>query len=92
MKIERLLFLSTNKCFYCGKSLTNKEVTIEHIIPKSSGGKDNLDNLAVCCRSINQMLSDISPKKKIELVMAGKGLISCPEDNKKTMRKAKNDE
>ena len=87
MKIERLLFLSNNKCFYCGQSLDNNEATIEHIIPKSSGGKNDIDNLVVCCRAMNQMLADISPKKKIELVMTGKGLILCPKSNYVNLKK-----
>lgn len=79
MKVERLLFLQGGKCFYCGHFLGDKTASIEHIIPRANGGSNDLDNLVVCCQSINQMLADISPKKKIELILAWKGEVPCPE-------------
>jgi 5-methylcytosine-specific restriction endonuclease McrA len=65
-----LLFLQGGKCFCCVKDRADKTASIEHIIPNSSGGSNDVDNLAVCCQSINHMLADVSPKKKIELVVA----------------------
>ena len=79
MKLERLLFLQGGKCFYCGKTMADKTASIEHIIPRSCGGSNELDNLAVCCQSINHMLADVSPKKKIELLVDWKGKVPCPD-------------
>jgi hypothetical protein len=42
-----------------------------------------MDNVVVCCRTINTLLADLSPKRKLELVLAWKGKISCPEINQK---------
>ncbi|TXK93372.1 hypothetical protein BMR07_17010 [Methylococcaceae bacterium CS1] len=56
MKLERLLFLQGGNCFYCGKPMTNKIASIEHIIPRSCDGSNELDTLAVFCQSINHML------------------------------------
>jgi 5-methylcytosine-specific restriction endonuclease McrA len=41
------------KCSYCGKSLTKRTVSEDHIIPLSKGGSDNIDNIAPCCRFCN---------------------------------------
>jgi 5-methylcytosine-specific restriction endonuclease McrA len=46
------------KCEYCDKdflaSVENyKEWQKDHIIPLSQGGLDNMDNLALCCRTCN---------------------------------------
>ena len=40
---------------YSGDMLMTKE----HIIPKSSGGKDHLDNMETCCEECNQLRSDL---------------------------------
>ena len=40
------------QCVYCGKEDTPFEV--EHIIPKSRGGSDRVDNLTISCHDCNQ--------------------------------------
>lgn len=40
-------------CWYCGLDLTNKTRVIEHIVPKSRGGTDDWDNLALACHFCN---------------------------------------
>ncbi len=49
---EYLLEKFKRKCVYCGK--TDIPLEIEHIIPKSRGGTNRIDNLAIACRSCNQ--------------------------------------
>lgn len=49
---EYLLEKWGRKCSYCGKSDTRLE--IEHIIPKSRGGHDRVNNLCLACHSCNQ--------------------------------------
>ena len=46
------------RCCWCGQGVIpepNKKnsATIEHIIPKSQGGSDDMSNLAVACSSCN---------------------------------------
>lgn len=42
------------KCWYCGIQ-TNpfRDFTIDHVVPVSKGGSDDLANLVPCCRSCN---------------------------------------
>nr|WP_241738724.1 RNA-guided endonuclease IscB [Anoxybacillus flavithermus] len=49
---EYLLEKFGRKCCYCGKEGVPLEV--EHIIPKSRGGTDRIDNLCLACRDCNQ--------------------------------------
>ena len=39
-----------NKCQYCGST---KSLTIDHVIPRSRGGKDTWENLVVACSLCN---------------------------------------
>lgn len=44
-----------NKCQYCGST---KSLTIDHIIPRSRGGKDTWENLVVACSPCNVRKGD----------------------------------
>lgn len=39
-----------NKCLACGAT---DELTLDHIVPSSKGGKSNIDNLQTLCRKCN---------------------------------------
>ncbi len=38
---------------YTGKKLKREEATIDHVLPKSKGGKDEWENLVTTCKDIN---------------------------------------
>jgi len=48
---EYLLEKFSRKCVYCGKQ--NVPLEIEHIIPKSRGGTNRVDNLTISCHECN---------------------------------------
>lgn len=41
------------ECVWCRRPLTFATMTLEHLVPKSRGGTDRLDNLAPACRPCN---------------------------------------
>lgn len=45
-------------CQDCGKDLAGDDATADHIIPKSMGGHDALDNLRALCRRCNGIRQD----------------------------------
>ncbi len=47
---EKIKLASGNVCSYCGK---NENLALDHILPKSSGGKDTGDNLIYACKACN---------------------------------------
>ena len=51
----RLEFINPNSCIYCGKE---EDLQIEHMIPRSKGGKDHPDNLVRVCSTCNQSKSN----------------------------------
>lgn len=53
-KAKKRLFAGKKKrpCTYCGKDLTYKNATIDHITAQSKGGR-NIGNLALACKTCN---------------------------------------
>ncbi len=75
---RRNLFLRDNfTCQYCGKKLTNpKERTIDHIIPKSRGGRTIWSNVVLCCKKCNLKKGNKTPEE------AGLKLLKHPKPPK----------
>ena len=48
------------KCQYCGSS---KDLTLDHVIPKSKGGKSTWNNLVTACKKCNSLKGDKSPEE-----------------------------
>ncbi len=61
-----------NICQYTGKRLLYNEGSIDHIIPKSRGGKDTWDNLVLCEKKLNTKKGNKTPEE------AGLELINQP--------------
>ncbi|HBI7094978.1 HNH endonuclease (plasmid) [Clostridium perfringens] len=53
-------------CCYCGKKLSRRERTLEHILPINRGGETVPENLAVCCEKCNKEKSDMTLQEYIE--------------------------
>lgn len=58
---EYLLEKFGRKCCYCGKE--NIPLEIEHIIPKSRGGTDRIDNLCLACHECNQKKGNMTAEE-----------------------------
>lgn len=54
--------LAKGQCQYCGKTVPPGELTMDHIVPVSRGGKSTKGNVATCCKECNN-------KKKQLLLM-----------------------
>ena len=42
-----------NMCLYCGKHLSDADLTRDHVVPVSRGGVDLWDNVVTSCRRCN---------------------------------------
>ncbi len=47
-------------CQYCG---TSKDLTLDHVVPKSKGGKSSWTNLVTACKHCNSRKGDETPEK-----------------------------
>ncbi|MGE4613934.1 MAG: HNH endonuclease [Planctomycetota bacterium] len=50
-----------NTCQYCGKRPGTRELTIDHILPRSRGGKLNWGNCVLACVSCNKRKANRTP-------------------------------
>ncbi|MBQ9786590.1 MAG: HNH endonuclease [Lentisphaeria bacterium] len=52
-------------CYYCHEKFPASELTLDHIVPLSRGGKSTRGNMVVCCRSCNQEKKYLTPVEMI---------------------------
>ena len=65
-----LLEKHNRKCFYCGKSVSKFEV--EHMLPKSRGGSNRIDNLTLSCHDCNQKKDTLTAEEFIRQTLPAK--------------------
>ena len=61
---NRWLFARDNHtCLYCGNVFKSCDLTLDHIVPRSWGGKKTWTNSATCCRRCNVKKADRTPEE-----------------------------
>lgn len=71
---ERVLKRDGNECQFCGKTNekhleeTDRGLDAHHIIPKSDGGEDTLQNLVALCRSCHRTMESLHGRAMKEIV------------------------
>lgn len=49
------------RCGYCGERFRGDELSLDHIIPKSKGGRNTFENLVSACKKCNHRKADRTP-------------------------------
>jgi len=52
-----------NLCSYCGDKFSTKELNLDHVIPRSRGGKTTWDNIVLSCIECNLRKADRTPRE-----------------------------
>lgn len=52
-----------HRCQYCGTKGTVFELTLDHIMPRSRGGRSAPENLCAACKACNQRKGDRTPEE-----------------------------
>jgi hypothetical protein len=60
------------KCQYCDKQMSFRDATIDHVLPKSRGGRNHWLNCVASCKSCNRRKNNRTPQE------AGMSLIKKP--------------
>ncbi len=58
---KNVLARDQHRCAYCGAK--SKTLTIDHIIPRSRGGKTDFDNCVACCKKCNDLKAARTPRE-----------------------------
>jgi 5-methylcytosine-specific restriction endonuclease McrA len=58
-KLPGLIAMWGPECFYCKEE--TDQPTIDHVVARSHGGTNDIENLRVCCESCNRMKSNLHP-------------------------------
>ena len=69
---RNILLRDDHTCQYCGKHVTGKDAMMDHVVPKSRGGKSTWNNVVTACHRCNNKKDNRTPKE------AGMTLMSQP--------------
>ena len=58
-----------NRCQYCGKKYSTSELSLDHVLPRSQGGKATWENIVCCCVRCNVRKGGRTPEQaRIHLI------------------------
>lgn len=70
---RNLMLRDQYQCQYCGRRARERELNVDHVLPRSRGGADSWHNLVVSCRECNLKKAHRTPQE------AGMNLRRKPE-------------
>lgn len=60
---ENVYMRDDHRCQYCGKKRPARELTFDHVQPKSRGGNTNWKNIVSACKPCNRKKADRTPRE-----------------------------
>jgi 5-methylcytosine-specific restriction enzyme A len=48
-------------CYFCGKKVKFKDITMDHLLPLARGGRSTKDNIVPCCKPCNTKKKSMLP-------------------------------
>lgn len=79
--------LAKGVCHYCGRNVAPRELTMDHIVPVSRGGRTTKGNVVACCKECNTAKKQLLPMEwndYLERVraLAARDTVSEPRPNR----------
>ena len=69
---KNILLRDRTTCQFCRRALPASELTLDHVVPRSRGGRSSWENLVACCYQCNNHKGDRTPEE------AGLALVRRP--------------
>ena len=60
---RNIILRDDSTCQYCSKKVHGKDATLDHVMPKSRGGKSTWTNIVLSCRSCNGKKDNRTPQE-----------------------------
>jgi len=79
------------RCHYCGK---HTDESVDHILPRSKGGRYTHENLLCCCHDCNQLRKNMDYHEFKDILLLSKEqqyLLLCPEEVNKLNKQRAHD-
>lgn len=54
VSLDEIIERDGARCAWCGRAAWRRDLTVEHVLPRSRGGITTADNVVVACRSCNR--------------------------------------
>ena len=51
---QNIIWRDNSQCQYCANYFSSDKLTMDHVLPKSRGGKNTWENLVAACKKCNQ--------------------------------------
>ncbi len=83
-KRANVIWRDNNQCQYCANTFPSEKLTLDHVLPRSKGGKNTWFNLVAACKKCNQKKGNKTPDQ------AGMKLIREPFRPKTNILRAVN--
>lgn len=52
-----------HRCQYCGRTASERQLNIDHVLPRARGGQDSWDNLVTACQACNRRKGQQTPRE-----------------------------
>ncbi|HEV2299679.1 MAG TPA: HNH endonuclease [Candidatus Acidoferrales bacterium] len=60
---KNILLRDRNTCQFCGHIFSASDLTLDHVVPRSRGGRSSWENLVACCYECNNRKGDRTPEE-----------------------------
>jgi 5-methylcytosine-specific restriction endonuclease McrA len=60
---KNILLRDRNTCQFCNGTFPASELTLDHVVPRSRGGRSSWENLVACCYRCNNKKGDRTPEE-----------------------------
>ena len=60
---KNILLRDRNTCQFCGRVFPASDLTLDHVVPRSRGGRSSWENLVACCYQCNNRKGDRTPEE-----------------------------
>jgi len=60
---KNILLRDRNTCQFCVRVFSASELTLDHVVPRSRGGRSSWENLVACCYQCNNRKGDRTPEE-----------------------------
>jgi 5-methylcytosine-specific restriction endonuclease McrA len=60
---KNILLRDRNTCQFCVRMFPSSELTLDHVVPRSRGGRSSWENLVACCYQCNNSKGDRTPEE-----------------------------